>query len=293
MANETTTASAEATAETNPGAELFTAGAAGEAAREARSATETAAAAKPTSESAASTETTPEETALDTKTSLSKDDVVEILREAGLGTPREAAATTATTADAPQMSQEQFNKMFNVWQPSADFLAQLRHEDPATALKAMEQLRDNVIRQALTLAEYRIQQHLEKTQKDFESRLEPLSSYVTERQATDFRDTFFQKYPELEKYEKIVEAVSIKLQNAGFKGKTRDEVMAKYADEAKLVLKDVLSTDAANAGKNGGQSAKTATKSRMSTLTGGGQATAGRAGDSKEVKGPPGVEVFD
>ncbi len=221
---------------------------------------------------------------------LSKDDVSEILKGAFAQMPQQTAAPSTTPE--PQMSQEDFEKAFNVYKASPELLAQLRSEDPKIALQAVHALRDGIIRQAMTMAEYRVQQHLEKLLGEH---VAPLQSYVTEQQATSFRNDFFKKNPELEKYESLVDAVSVKLEKSGWKGKTRDEVFKKYAEETNTIVKQLLAAGGQNGGQaqtTTGSAAATPGKNRMSTLTGGGQQAGGQR-QAPGSKGPPGVEVFD
>ena len=216
---------------------------------------------------------------------LSKDDVKEILSAAMEKVGERPAATAAAE---PQMSAEDFEKAFNVFKFTPDMLAQLRHEDSAVALKAFHALRDGLIRQAMTMAEYRMKQYVDNLRTND---IGPLQTYVSEAQATSFRNDFFQEYPDLEKYETIVDAVATKLGASGFTAPTRKEVMARFADETKVIVAQLTATGGNGANGNGGKT--TAAKGRqMSTLTGGGQSGGGQR-TAPEPKGPKGIEVFD
>jgi hypothetical protein len=224
---------------------------------------------------------------------LTKEEITEILRDAGLGNQQPASAPAAQQQPPPQLTSEQFNQMFRVWQPSADHLAQLRSEDPQVAMKAYEMMRDGLVRQAMTMAEYRVQQLIENTTKEFSLQLEPITQYVTEAQATAFRDAFYEKYPDLVPYEKLADSVSAKLTAQGFHGKTRDEVMEKFASETRAIVKDLLANAGGNGANGNGQQQPTAPKGRkMSTLTGGGQ-TGGPRGQGQQKPAIPGLEVFE
>lgn len=54
--------------------------------------------------------------------------------------------------------------------------------------------------------------------------------------AVAFRNDFFQKYPELEPYESVVDAVANKLQASGYHAENRETVMAKFAEETRAEL---------------------------------------------------------
>lgn len=220
---------------------------------------------------------------------LSKDDVKEILEGAFAKMPQAQQALPAQSE--PQMSQEDFEKSFNVFKATPDLLTQLRSESPEIALKAFHAFRDGLIRQAMTMAEFRVQQRFDQLLSE---RIEPLQSYVTEQQASSFRNDFFKQYSDLEKYEPIVDAVAAKLEKAGFRGRDRAEVMAKFAAETKVIIKQLTATGASNGDS---ETVKTSTgsasgKNRMSTLTGGGQQSGGQR-SAKAVAGPPGSEIFD
>jgi hypothetical protein len=147
------------------------------------------------------------------------------------------AAEPASQLPPEHVIDKQFEKMFNVFKADENLLRQLTDESLAVRLKAIETLRDGFIRQAMTMAEYRMQQHIEKLRKQA---IEPLQTYMSERQAIEFRDEFFKRYPELEPYESIVDDVAAKLQEKGFTAPTRDEVMKRFADDAKVAVQASL-----------------------------------------------------
>lgn len=225
---------------------------------------------------------------------LSKDDVQEILAGALKAVGDRQPATAAAAKPEVQMSQADFDKAFNVFKASPELLTLLRHENPAEAMKALEQFRDGMIRQAMTMAEYRMQQFVKELR---DNDLAPLQSYVTEQQATSFRDGFFKENPELEKYENLVEAVATKLSGTIQPGtKSRSELFKLYADETKKIVTELTGAgvaangDAANG--NGKPPAPAAGKHKMSTLSGGGQQGSGKP-TAASAKGPVGIEVFD
>ena len=228
------------------------------------------------------------ETALDKTTGLTKEDITEILKSAGVGERPAAAVDSGAKREPP--SEAELEKMFNVWKPSPELIAQLRSEKPEDAIAALTLIRDGLLKQAMTMAEYRVQQLLTKLHDE---QLAPLQTYVSEAQANSFRNDFFEKYPDLTKYESLVDAVAAKLQQAGFQGKSRDEVMKKFADETKAVVKTLLGAGSGNGAATGTETGAAKGKRQMSTLTGGGQGTGGGKGTRGDgAKGPPGIEVF-
>jgi hypothetical protein len=229
--------------------------------------------------------------AADVPTSLTKDDIASILREAGIGT--QPAAKAQPEAKTPP-TQDELEKMFNVWKPSAELIAQLRAEKPEDAVAAIVAMRDGMLKQVMTMVEFRTKQIMDKLQAD---NIAPLQQYVSEAQATSFRNDFFVKYPDLNKYEALVDAVAAKLQQSGFHADNRDAVMAKFAEETQKVVTQLTGGQAAAGANNGkgGKAAATSGKGKMSTLSTGGAATAGKGGSGggTAAKGPPGIEIFD
>ena len=129
---------------------------------------------------------------------------------------------------------------------------------------------DGVIRQAMTMSEYRIKQYIDNLRT---IDIAPLSSYVSERQAHEFRSEFYEKFPDLKPYEIIVDKVADRVLASGWTG-SRDEVMQKFADDSKAVVGEMLAVGkVAPAGGNG---AAAQPARRMSTLSGGGQGGSSR-----------------
>lgn len=227
-------------------------------------------------------------------TNLTTEDIQKILENVLPKAAAQAQATPAAAA-APQMTQEQYEQAFNVYKPDTNLITLLRSEDPNIALKAFVMLRDGLIRQAMTMAEYRMQQYRDWM---LQNHVSPLTSYVAEQRATSFRNDFFVKYPDLVPYEMIVDAVATKSEREGtLNGKPRAEIMKHFADDARAVIKQLLANGKTADGKkivaftangNGAQR-------RMSTLTSGGQGGQFKAGGKPAAKsqGPSGIEVFD
>ena len=231
-------------------------------------------------------------------TGITREDIAAILREAGFGATTQQAQQTQQQQPQRQYTQAEYEQAFNVWKPDAALVALLRHEDPNKALEALIALRDGLIRQSQTMADYRAQQIRDAL---YNEHVAPLAATVSEQTATAFRTDFFKQYPDLEKYEVIVDAVAAKLQQSGWAGKNRGEVMKRFADDTNAVVQTLLAgRNGGNGGTNTGtggrqqQSTQATTKRRMSTLSTGGQGGQSRPGATTGAKsGPPGIEVFD
>ena len=230
---------------------------------------------------------------------LTKDDIQEILANVLPAATRQAQPATAVAAPR-ELTPEEFDRTFNVFKPSDRLLADMRSDDPAKALAAIYELRDGLIRQSMTMAEYRIKQYIDNLSSEFKASVEPLQTYVSESQARSFRDDFFKEHPDLEPYETIVDAISTKLSAVGYQGKSRKEVMDRFATDTQTVVDSLLKAGKVATNGNGGAAetgSKTTATSRggkMAALSGGGQGGGSRpTAGAGAVKGPAGIEIFD
>lgn len=172
--------------------------------------------------------------------------------------------------------------MFHFWKPDPAFLQLLNlHENPKAA-EAFVQMRDGMMRQAMALAEYKLNAVIKEIR---DNELAPMRQFVDEHRATSLRNEFFQEHKDLEPYEELVDAVSAKLQANGFRG-TKDQIFAETAKTAKALVTQLT-------GKNGAPAVAPTTKgNKMAALTGGGQTGIAPAGAGKP-KRLEGMEVFD
>jgi hypothetical protein len=211
-----------------------------------------------------------------TATGLTKDDITDILsRVMPSGGERETKQLDR------QYTQDEIDKMLNVWKPDAGFLRKMGFAEPtAEQLSAIHELRDNLIRQANTMSEARIQQLFSERQKE----IDEVRGYISEQRAQAATNAFFAKNPELKPYEEIVDAVSAKLDASGFKAPSQDKVFEEIARNTTEVLKRMNVKVEKKGGKPAG--------SRMAQLAGGGQG-GGEAGGKGGGKRKVGMEIFD
>jgi hypothetical protein len=239
-------------------------------------------------------------------TALTKDDIAQILAQAGIGQQQVQPSTgQAGQQNQPQISEADFNKQFNVYFPSTDVLSGLRSDDPKVQTAAFLAMRDGIIKQALTMSEYRAQQAREQLLNEH---IQPISQYVESERNERNRESFFKANEDLRPYQQIVDAVATSLQQKGFQAKTLKEYHTRYAAEARAMLKQAginLTGSTANANANGQGAGAAAGKigngnngngtqpnqRKMSALTGGGQSSGGRQAGGPS--GPAGMEVFD
>lgn len=208
-------------------------------------------------------------------TGLTKDDITNILRDV-MPPPVQPAP-----AAQPQLSQEEYDRLFNVWKPQTALLKDLRSEDEAVQMKALVELRDGLVRQSSTIAEARLQHLLgELRTKD----ITPLQSFIQEQQNQALQTEFYTKNKDLEPYSEIVDAVSTKVFADG-KKHGKEEAFKLAADASRDVINRML------AAKGGQPLAKPAAKRQMSTsLVGGGQGGRSTSGGNGRK---PGMAIFD
>ena len=215
---------------------------------------------------------------------LTKDDIKELVDS--IGASRQAPEASRTEERQP-LSEQELEKMFNVWKPSADFIVQLRHESPETALQALTQMRDGMMKQAMSMAEYRVNQLLGQAKTELTGQITPLSEYVSEQRATAFRNDFFKDNSDLEPYEKLVDSVAARLYQSGgndFLKLDRAARMKLFADESRKLVKELLAKGGEATGGNGGKATQTTTR-KMSTLTSGGPSGGRGSGGGKPTTG--------
>ncbi len=219
-------------------------------------------------------------------TGLTKDDITDILSRV---MPAGEARGGAARQPERQMTQAEIETLLNVWKPDVSFLKKLGFAEPtAEQLTAVHEMRDNLIKQANTMSEARVQQLL----GEYKGQLDELHTYVSEQKAQQTESSFYAANPELKKYEVVVSQVSQKLEESGFKAPTQKQVFEEIVKNTQAVLKEMGIV--VEKGKGGGSGSGSAGRggNRMSQLTGGGQGGGGK-GNGKGNQRKAGMEIFD
>jgi len=176
-----------------------------------------------------------------------------------------------------QMTQEEMDKMFNVFRPSPDLIKALREGDEAAALAAVTQMTHGSVRQALTLAAYQMQQEMSK----FRQMVEPAMQYAYEQQMEKMKTEFFTQHPDLKGYDPILTAIRDRFIAEGRKFKDKGEAFKAVAEEAKKVLSTLPGYKPGEANSGGQGAAGGQQAGAMPSLAGGrGGAGAGDRGSS-------------
>lgn len=198
------------------------------------------------------------------------------------GTVRELATPKK---EERQLSKEEIDELWAVYDPKkskATFMKEFfRLNEDATPEqeKAAEDLfynlRDGIVRQAVTGARHFTAIELDKLAKKFQ----PILDYVDERKTADLRERFFKNYESLAdpKYKKIIDAQAKILKASGKEFADENEYFKALAEGAAGTIKDVIPDF--DLGKKP-EKKPAATTLRLPRTTAGGGSSAGGGGGS-------------
>jgi len=228
---------------------------------------------------------------------LTPDQIAAAFKKAGVVVPGQVAPAQQQR----QFTQEDFDRTFKVFKPTAKMLASLKKAiadgDEGEGLAALNELAHGVYQQSATMAAYLVQ----KMQNDFEPRLAPLQAMYQKHQEDQLWSRFQEKNPDLKGQRQMVEVVTRKLFESGFQG-NEEEAFQLVADQTRIMFqqmfgdswKDMIGKTQTQQQQTQAQSAQRTSASRMSTLSGGGQVGAGDGSARSNGKNrPAGMEVFD
>ena len=188
-------------------------------------------------------------------------------------------------AAAPQMSQEEFDKAFNIYRPNADLWKALRGDDEAAAVDALTQMLHGSARQATTIASHLLAHEM----KQLQTLIQPAIAMAQERQMEQLKNEFFELHADLKGYEPLLVLIRDQFVAKGIQFNTKEEAFKAVAEEAQKHIEKIPGLKhGANNGQgaaggdaggqqNGGQPAG----GRMPVLSGGkGQSGAGDGGQA-------------
>jgi hypothetical protein len=222
---------------------------------------------------------------------LSKEDITRILQDAG----KDLVQRNAPLSESPKMTAEEFEKQFNVYKATKEFVAKLRSENPDEALAALHELRDGITRQNVSMNQVLIQAAIEKALQPILQQLGPINTHISGERERQAKETFFKDNPDLVQHESIVTLVRQAIDTKGWPNdvKTIPQALKHLAEETNKVLTNLQkSTTGAVSGNTGGRSNGAVKTTKMSQLSSGGQGGAGRTVGNVNGKVPSGVEVF-
>ena len=212
------------------------------------------------------------------------------LTEEMLGTMGQKIAESIKGAGAPaqekQVTQEEFDKMFNIYRPTEQLLAYLRSDDPKVVIAAYQELAHGAARQAVTIASHLIANQIAEIRGQFQ----PAMDMAQERAMEQAKTEFFEKNPDLKGLDPLLVLIRDQMVAKGVKFKTKEEAFKAVADEAR---KQMEALPGLRTGANGGAGGAGAAgqgagnpPSRMPTLSGG--KGSGGAGDGAAASGGAG-----
>lgn len=213
---------------------------------------------------------------------LTPEAIADAIKKAGIG------GQPAQPQQPPkQYTQEDFDKAFQVFQATPEMITQLLAGGEG-ALKVFHSIRDGLVRQAVTMASYVIQDQLERYQQEFNPKFSNVEKYVSERQMKELYDEFYSENKDLKPYNTLVETAVQQLKAEGVQFKTKAEGFKAAAERARQLLKSIPGLNLTSPDDGGGAPNPT----RMPTLSRGGQGGVGKGQGGGQGAKDPSHAVF-
>jgi hypothetical protein len=172
-----------------------------------------------------------------------------------------------------------FEKAFNVYKFDPDKLARLGYNEDqiASVAPVYEDMRDGLVRQAVTMAAYQMGLLKEELMKQFQ----PALDSARQQMETQLKAEFLDKHKDLVGYEPLLEEIKNRMvaQNKQFASK--EVLFETISTEARAIIDKVLKRGTAGGGApaggggNGNGNGQQQQSHRMSTVSTGGQGGAG------------------
>jgi hypothetical protein len=133
----------------------------------------------------------------------------------------------------PQMTVEEAKRLLNVWEPSQEWLA--KYDNLESRIPALVDMRDGFIRQADTIAQYRMNELLGRMQQTYG----PVVQYMQTQEARAGEYRFKDSYPELahDNLRPLLFAVSQNLLAQGIPFRSERELFSAIANGVEAVIK--------------------------------------------------------
>lgn len=206
-------------------------------------------------------------------TSITPEAFAEALKKAGFTPP---AAQPQQQQPPKQYTQEDFDKLFNVWKPTPDLIKAIREGDEQAALVALANMGSGVQKQAVTIASLLVQDVRDQLIEQFT----PYMNYVKQDHETKLWTEFIsmEENKDLKGFEPLLKVVVAHMKDE-FKGKTlsKEEGFKALADRARAMIKSLPGAQSQAQGAAGQQTQTTQQGKKMPPLSSGGQAGSGGA----------------
>ena len=200
---------------------------------------------------------------------------------------REGLRQSQTPAVAPQKeyTPEELDKLFNVYTPTPEVLAQLLQGGEG-ALQAFIAIREGLQKQFGTLLQYQ----LELARRDLTGAMDPALKFVADAAAKADRDDFFSQHEDLRDYELLTQTVFNALKAEGYQAPDKATAFKTLADRTRALLPTAGGNGSGTRPSAGSRTTNSSTGSRPASLSRGSQA--GGGGGSAPQAPFPGGEIF-
>jgi hypothetical protein len=133
----------------------------------------------------------------------------------------------------PQMSVEEAKRLLNVWEPSQEWLS--KYDNLESRIPALVDMRDGFIKQADTIAQYRMNEMMQRMQQTYA----PVIQYMQTQEAKAGEWRFREKFPELahDNMRPLLYAVSQNLLAQGIPFRSEEELFSAIATGVEAVIK--------------------------------------------------------
>lgn len=172
-----------------------------------------------------------------------------------------------------QYTMEDFNRTFNVMQIDDGMLQPFGFDEERlpVARKAFEGLRDGIVRQAMTMAEYYVQQRLQEVEK----RYAPVERIATDYETERLKKEFFTAHPDLKGLDQLAIMVRDRFIQEGKTFPTKELALKAVAEGTRALAKQL--SGGQQVAPAVGQQQQQQTTTGMSTVSAGGQGGVGSA----------------
>ena len=185
----------------------------------------------------------------------------------------------APVQQAAAPSQEEIQKQLNIYNlTEQDYDAVFDTEDKAQSIRALNEVLQKAVRQAVTMSHVLIQEQAARLQQT----VQPYMQFADEQRTSVLQQAFYDRHKDLQAAQPVVDAVLKQFQSQGVKFNTHEQLFDAVAQNTKAYLLQMQQlgqtvTPAAQ-GPVQAQVAPASGKPRMAALPSGGQGGAGAGG---------------
>lgn len=200
------------------------------------------------------------------------------------------SARQTQSAPAKQLTEDELNKMFNVYKASEAQILALGLEVTPERIAVMNEMLQGAARQAASVSSFHTAQLMEQLREEIKTQFNPVAAFVQQQHAEQMKARFYTAYPNLKGLEPLLVKIRDSFMQQGKRFASEAEAFKAVAEEAQKDIKSMGMTLPTAQGGGGNEAPATNTNGRrssgMPTLSGGGQGGAGdSARSANQVKG--------